>query len=141
MITMTKKKDASVVENFVRRVLGCGCPEEVFRSVDRRRDVVIDEGLVVLERINVGNRLLIYVVEADETAFLDRHLGRLVASGRDERDRNGFNRFRLVIATGRPEEMEDIARKIFEGLESRDERVHLHMIPKSEMLPLLSTAP
>ncbi len=32
------------IKHFVQNILGCGCPEEVFRSIDVRRNLRLNPG-------------------------------------------------------------------------------------------------
>ena len=44
----------------------------------------------------------------------------------------GFNRFRLVISTDKMNEIKQIADMVFKNLEDEDEKVHLHVINKTD---------
>jgi hypothetical protein len=52
----------------------------------------------------------------------------------EERDSNGLNRFRAVVATPDPQGLKPIAEKIFSLLNIHDDKVHLHIID-SKALP------
>jgi hypothetical protein len=106
------------IERFIRNVLGCQCPDAVFR------------------RISAGDRLLILVLHSDDSDLMHRMLGGLLREGRRLRESRGFNRFRLVIATTCAGFMEPSLMKDFERLEGMDERLHLHVIA-AERLPAL----
>ncbi len=123
------------MKHFVRQVLGCECPDEVFKHVESACSIQLDNGIVLRSRINIGNRLLIYVVAADSVAFVKETLPELVKAGRDERDRKGFNRFRLVLASDDRKGIEEIAESTFNALPEKDEKVHLHVVEKSALLP------
>jgi hypothetical protein len=127
--------------SFVRNTLGCGCPDEVFRKIECEEDVAIDTGITVDYRINVGDRLLIYVVQGndfrvDDDPWNEKKLGDIVEAGKEERDGKGFNRFRLVLAgegNGNSTDAAADAALLFEGLECVDDRIHLHIIPSDEI--------
>jgi hypothetical protein len=119
------------IKSFIQGTLGCGCPEEVFRSIDFRAGTRLQGDAVVSTALIVGNRLLIYVVDADDDALEGEHLALYVAEGKKERDRKGLNRFRLVVATN-AEAAPQRLRSIFEVLQDRDERIHLHVIRRDE---------
>jgi len=121
---MIKKEN---VKTFVRNVLGCKCPEQVFEYIECQ-NVEVD-GLP-LTRINVGNRLLLYVVEVNDVKLKDV-LPALVRAGKNERDDRKFNRFRLVVVTD-DEEVKRIARESFENADV-DEGVHLHVLGRDEL--------
>jgi hypothetical protein len=112
---------------FVKQTLGCNCPEEVFSTLNCQSDVPCN-GSVLDLKINVGNRLLIYVVTVNEPDSLVRILPALVTAGKKERDEAGFNRFRLVLAADDISNIGKAAGKIFSSL-NEDEKVYLHTLP------------
>ncbi|HUL62971.1 MAG TPA: hypothetical protein VLT35_07890 [Methanocella sp.] len=112
------------IKAFVQDVLGCGCAEEVFQVIELRRETM--EGKPY-DRINIGNRLLVYVFHTDDARWAEVTLARLVRAGKEERDALGFNRFRLVLATGRPAAM-GAATKAFGRLPPVDDRTYLHVV-------------
>lgn len=121
---------------FVRDVLGCGCPEEILRSitVDRGRFV---PGLdVEVTRLDVGGRLLVWVVPAARSKPLASVVAAAVPAGVEERDRRSFNRFRLVLAAVDPAAIDQPAREAFAACEQVDDRVHLHIVPLDEVRAL-----
>jgi hypothetical protein len=125
--------DSAAIERFVRGTLGCGCPDQVFNSVaiehvagpgDSQRHT----------RLLVGNRLLIYILIATDREQVAATLPVLARRGCDERDRNGLNRFRLVIVAGHPTRLTDTAPALFADAIGADDRAHLHVIAP-ELLP------
>lgn len=124
------------IKNFVQCTLGCGCPEEVFETIERAHDVEISDRIRLREKIKIGERLLIYVVEIDSIEMLNMIVPVLIIAGRDERDRIGFNRFRLVVATDDIEEFKPIAGEIFMSSSEIDDRVHLHLVHLDEIKKL-----
>jgi len=123
------------IRAFVRDTLGCTCPDSVFSWVDFRRNVQVGEA-VLSHRIDVGRRLLVYVLPSDDPEQLEARLAGLIASGRQERDRLGFNRLRVVVATWDPENLGPVARRLFDGSDARDERVHLHLVSREALSSL-----
>jgi hypothetical protein len=119
--------DKEKIKRFVQDALGCGCPEEVFRSIDCKRDVDLGGGVILHSIITIGNRLLIYVVY-DNKDFVEKHLAFLVSAGKKERDSRGLNRFRLVIVTDRIPGRGDVIRQTFDELQEKDEDIHLHIM-------------
>jgi hypothetical protein len=85
-------------------------------------------------KINIGNRLLIYILEVNNTGPIKNILPFLVKSGKTERDNLKFNRFRLVLITDRVEEIKRTAESIFGDI-NKDEKVHLHVVDK-DMVPI-----
>ena len=71
------------IEHFVRATLGCQCPDEVFRSIaiDQLRTA---DGAIGYTRLLVGNRLLIYVLDAADFMLANGALADLVARGAAE---------------------------------------------------------
>ena len=122
------------IKLFVQNTLGCGCPEEVFKSIDVRRSVRLNNFIVLDIVIVIGNRLLIYIAEARSEGCIEEHLPVLVAAGKKERDEKGLNRFRLVLVSDRPDEVLQAAERQFEELRGDDEKVHLHVIKKNQLL-------
>jgi hypothetical protein len=121
------------IKLFVQNTLGCGCPEEVFKSIDVRRSIRLNNFIVLDIAIVIGDRLLIYIAEAGSEGCIEEHLPVLVAAGKKERDEQGLNRFRLVLVTDRPDEIRQTSERRFEELRGMDEKVHLHVIKKSQL--------
>ncbi len=121
------------IKRFVQDTLGCGCPEEVFRSIQCRWNVRLNSFITLRAAIIIGNRLLIYIAEAGSAGCIEEHLPVLVAMGRRERDEKGLNRFRLVLTAEDPVEIQGVTEKMFEKLRGNDEKLHLHAIRKSDM--------
>ena len=56
-----------------------------------------------------------------------------VEKGVEERDRKGFNRFRLVLVTSSPDELRSPAEKTFIDSGYANEKTHLHVVSKSDV--------
>jgi hypothetical protein len=123
-------KNQENIKTFVRQTLGCGCPEEVFEHMDCRTDVSMDGKRY--KRLSIGNRLLIYIFETVNSDDLDSIIPLLVDKGRNERDRLGFNRLRLVLAPYRIEQIKKAASEIFEKTQ-KDEKIHMHIIDRQNL--------
>jgi hypothetical protein len=121
------------IKHFVQNILGCGCPEEVFRSIDMHRNVRVNSFIVLDSAIVIGNRLLVYIAEARSTRCIEEHLPVLMRCGRQERDEKELNRFRLVLVADTPDEVRQATERQFEGLRGNDERIHLHVISRKEL--------
>jgi hypothetical protein len=119
------------IKAFTRDILGCDCPEQVFSRIICEDNVVIDNGLIISHRINIGGRLLIYIWVPDQRGELGSELVKLVDSGEKERNDKGFNRFRLVLVSENPRLIKDDAQKLFEQL-GKDEKIHLHIVSKND---------
>jgi len=125
--------DRENIKRFVRQVLGCECPEEVFKHIESTSSFPLDNGIILRSKLNIGNRLLIYIVIARSGAFVKEALPELVKTGMAERDGKVFNRFRLVLASDDRKGIEDIAERTFNSLLLRDEKVHLHVVEKNAL--------
>ncbi len=129
-----------VVTKFVREVIGCNCPDEVFRHIEIQRGSSVVKACSANCELRIGGRLLI-VVTSEPVARLAPHLAGVVAEGKRARDELRFNRFRLVVQTGQPAEKSEELFRAFESLLDKDERTHLHVLPKGEVPNLFSHAP
>ena len=125
---MSEKENIKI---FAQEILGCGCPEEVFEHIDSESNVRLN-GIVLIRRIRIGNRLLIYLAEMKDTTSVKKNLPFLITSGRKERDGIGFNRFRLVLVSDDTSEMKKVAEEMFSAI-NRDDKVHLHVIPRKSI--------
>ena len=123
--------DNKAIAEFVRNTLGCNCPEEVFRYIDCRTVVNIDESMLPACEINIGNKLLIFATAIDDVDSLMSVLSKLVRAGINKRDEKKFNRFRLVLLTAGASYLAEQASEIFNSL-AADEKVHLHVINKDD---------
>lgn len=130
---LTSPADSQAIERFVRGTLGCGCPDEVFNSIaiERARRPGTCGQYV---RLLVGNRLLIYVVEAQDPGQARASISVLAPHGIDERDRLGLNRFRLVVAADYPAQPLAAEPAGSAGATDLDDRAHLHLVA-SDLVP------
>jgi hypothetical protein len=132
----------SDIERFVRGTLGCGCPDEVFRSVTIDRQPA-SAGRPALTELRVGSRLLIRIVAAPDHAAAAGWLERLAADGRGARDLHGYNRFRLVVVApsqeAAPGGLDGLAAR-FAGATAGDDRTHLHLLAEDQLPAALGVA-
>ena len=117
------------IKEFIRKTLGCNCPEDVFQNIDCQSTINIGENIVLDYEINIGNRLLIFIAGTDKVDSLEVIISKLVKAGMKKRDDNKFNRFRLVILTAGINDKAEQAQEIFNSL-IIDDKVHLHVIEK-----------
>jgi hypothetical protein len=120
------------IKAFAQETLGCQCPEEVFNSIDCQRDIELSHQILLTNKINIGNRLLIYILQTDDINFIKNNLPAIVQSGIKERDSKALNRVRFVIVAVKPEEIKPVAENIFKNLAGKDEKIHLHLINKND---------
>jgi hypothetical protein len=127
---LTANVDA--VTRFVREVIGCNCPDEVFRHIEvQPRSAAVKSCSADCE-LRIGGRLLI-VVTSEPVEKLSSRLERVIAEGRHARDEDKFNRFRLVVQAGRAAEDGEKLLRAFEAASKKDERTHLHVLGKGEV--------
>jgi hypothetical protein len=124
------------IKSFARQTLGCACPEEVFKRIDCQSNIKLNDNILLSSKINVGNKLLIYVVEINDQDSMKHTLSFLLNIGKKERDSSGFNRFRLVLATDKLDEIKEVADVTFKTID-KDDRIHLHVISKKD-IPIFS---
>ena len=110
------------IERFVRDALGCACPDEVFHRIVCRSE---DSGQGA--KIEIGGRLLIYLIDTDRAPWRIDEIGAALQRGVAERNRRGFNRFRLLLVASRPEPLSSAAGRVFENSPHHDDRAHLHV--------------
>ncbi len=125
---MSNRADRQTIEHFVRGTLGCGCPDEVFNSISIERPGGSDPSAAYV-RLLIGNRLLIYVIEARGVEQVQAAVSELAPRGLEERDRIGLNRFRLVVVADHPTPpVATAASAGFSDAIDHDDRAHLHVI-------------
>jgi hypothetical protein len=120
-------RPAAELVRFVREVLGCGCPDEV---VARTSVDVSDRGEPGLD---VGGRLLVRVLCVDDLDDLTASLPETVKRFRDERDRRGFNRVRVVVPHDRMDLVVMALGQVVAVVGLGDDRLHIHVIPLSDV--------
>lgn len=126
----TKEK----IITFVRQTLGCECPEHVFERIEVEDISVPDSPHT--RRITVGGKLLIYLWEVDNSAQLGEKLRQMLLHGISRRDSEKLNRFRAVLLTDTPPDISEPATRHFNSFPEKDEKVHLHVVNKSDLVKL-----
>jgi len=117
----------SVIKTFVRETLGCQCADEVFSAIQYSHPVGMPFCSAEIARVVIGDRLLLYILETDSPSIIEHDLPLLLAQGKQERDRHGYNRLRLVLVTTVPLAAQMLAETVFNAQTIRDDRVHLHV--------------
>ena len=126
----------NVIKGFVRSTLGCSCPDDIFSDIEYRKHVKIPNCQLDVTKILVGQRLLVFVVFADNGAALLKELPGVIVFGKRERDLYGYNRFRLVVATDGTEAIGPLAQEAFRNSQILDEKIHLHVVSGDEVAKL-----
>ena len=124
--------DRQSTEHFVRTTLGCQCPDEVFESIVIGQDRTPDDD-APFTRLLVGDRLLIYIHEAQPARVTTATVFKLAQRGLTERDAKQYNRFRLVIVADDPTKLLTAARSSFAGVAGTDDRAHLHVLATHQL--------
>jgi hypothetical protein len=127
---MNNKKD---IKRFVREELKCECPDEVFESIEYEKDVDI-EGLKVRDKIKIGGKLLVYVVDEDKLDYMLDEISRLLVSGKSERDESGLNRFRFVLLSDKILEMSQVLVTVQIDSGCMDDNMFVHMVSKKKAI-------
>ena len=117
------------IKRFVQETLGCSCPEEVFNTIDYQKESDDISG----RKINVGDRLLIYIITMDGKSKIQGVINSALERGVVERDKKGFNRFRLVLVASRPDELRSSAERAFDSSGYTDEKTHIHVVNESDV--------
>jgi hypothetical protein len=128
------------IKTFVKQTLGCTCPEEVFNHIECKSNIKLNDNIVLSNKINIGGRLLIYVIEVSNTDSIKYILPSLISTGKEERDRLNFNRFRLVLAVDNLNEIKHVVDFIFKPI-NKDERIHLNIVRKDDFRVFLNESP
>lgn len=118
----------AALRRFVRDTLGCRCPDAVLREIDYRRGAVLASGRILTGRVAVGGRLLIYISEVGDPLGAEPVVEDLLANGRAERERGGYQRFRLVLAANDRVATRALAEPLFARCAAGDDRLHLHVV-------------
>lgn len=124
--------DYEVIKKFAIDVLGCGCDDSVFNRIEQSRSVRLPSGITLSSRILIGDRLLIYIVDRESISPSD--IKSVVRDGLEERSFCGYNRLRVVVATGNVEEDTPRFTKIFNDMQEIDEKTHIHVLSRSEAI-------
>ena len=119
---------AAILKHFVKKTLGCACPDEVFKDIEYLSGPHSDVSGIIL-----GNRLLLFLWKTDDPVDITHHTVKLLQAGKHERDRRGLNRFRLVIATNHVKKIRPKADQLFNTIHSQmDEKIHLHVVHQQD---------
>jgi hypothetical protein len=119
----------SAVERLVRDRLGCSCPEAVFARIglDYRGGSPPEVDL------RIGGRLLVHLRRPGAAPDAEAALPEWLARGRDTRDAEGLNRFRLVLGLAADSADVERLQARFRTLSGGDRRLHLHLLPPDEL--------
>jgi hypothetical protein len=119
------------VKRFIRKVLGCSCPDEVFEHMEIR--FAPEDAEEALFQIVAGNRLLVRAYRLVSAEAIGEALPRWRDTGMAARDARGLNRLRLVLVADSPADAERRARQAFDAGLPADAKAHLHVISPSAL--------
>ncbi len=120
--------DPDLIKKFVRDELGCSCQDEVFYNIKFQNHVELEHKFFIDKAVTVGNRLLIFILNVTTGIKIEKSVEKLVNHGRNWRDSEELNRFRLVLITTTPDTLEKKIKNKFKKLVKDDEKIHLHII-------------
>ncbi len=121
------------VTRFVREVIGCNCPDEVFERIEVRRGSSAVQSCSVDSELRIGGRLLVVVTSEAVESLTAARLDRIISEGRQARDDAGFNRFRLVVQADNAAQHRTKLLQAFQGVPSADDKTHLHVVERGEV--------
>jgi hypothetical protein len=134
MTEATTSNSDQAVTRFVRDTLGCGCPDGVFERIRIDTQPEVFNGLPIDYMIDIGGRLLVAVCTTADWRQLQQALADIVRRAGEYRDRNGFNRFRLVVAAEDTRTAQAALQAQFESVIAHgDEKIHLHVLAPAAM--------
>jgi hypothetical protein len=128
-----RKVNVPVVKRFVREVVGCTCPEEVFKRVEVKPGSSAIRSCSADYEINVGGRLLIVLSSEPVEGFSPARLEKVMAEGRRARDAGKFNRFRFIVQADNAPEVGKQFSRLFDGLATKDEKNHLQVVGRKDV--------
>ena len=128
-----RKVNVPVVKRFVREVVGCTCPEEVFKRVEVKPGSSAIRSCSADYEIHIGGRLLIVLSSEPVEGLSSARLEKVMAEGRSARDAGKFNRFRFIVQADNAPEVEKQFLRLFDGLATKDEKTHLHVVGRKDV--------
>lgn len=112
---------------FVKNTLGCGCPEKVFEKIDVS-ELLTEEYDKEITRIVVGDTLLIYIIGPELSGYYVDSIESIGLAGKNDRDANNYNRFRLVVSSFEDEVQQEKVSDGFSKSFDTDEKMHIHFV-------------
>jgi len=127
-------EQTSRLQNFIRSTLGCGCPDDVLEWIQCTHTELTQEEDTRITRIDVGGRLLVYVLEIEgPDRRAEEALPAVVAAAIVDRATSCFNRLRVVVAIDDLEEARPRLERIFNDSAPADDKVHLHVVRATDL--------
>ncbi len=127
-------EQTSRLRSFIQSTLGCGCPDDVLEWIQCTHTELTQEKDTRITRIDVGGRLLVYVLEVDgPDRRAEAALPAVIAAATVDRATSCFTRLRVVVAIDDPEEMRPKLERRFNGSAPLDDKVHLHVVRPTDL--------
>jgi hypothetical protein len=117
-----------LIKTFARDILSCGCDDEVFNHIGHQSRIPVTPDIEAYKRINIGNRLLVYIIKVEDPESIKGNLVKILSAGKKDRDTTGFNRFRLALIAPEGAINKKILSEIFDEFRNGDEKIHLHIL-------------
>jgi len=124
---MTAGWNNKKIEAFVKNTLGCACPVKVFEKIELSKLLIADYEKEIT-RIVVGDTLLIYLMRPASSADFADTVEAIGLAGKNDRDTNKYNRFRLVVSGVDDDVLQGKASVRYSKSFNADEKMHLHFI-------------
>jgi hypothetical protein len=121
------------LKNFVRDVLGCGCPDEILENINVKKGISGGSARFEDVLIDVGGRLLVLVFYMEDIRGAMENLEDMLHQGKKARDQDGYNRLRIVISTHRVSAVKENLLPVFERFRGSDEKLHLHILNECDI--------
>ena len=120
------------LKKFIRKVLNCACPDEVFEHIEFERKYSINQDFPSITRINIGHRLLVYIYLVENLDNLNLYIKKLINFGNEEKRKQNFNRLRIVLVSNNIRETEySINSSNKEYINNvNTQNIHLHILHK-----------
>jgi len=115
------------IKAFVKDTLGCGCPGKVFERIDVSKLPAAGPDKDIT-RIVVGDTLLIYIIRPGRPGELVDSVEAVGMAGKNDRDTNRYNRFRLVVSGVEESVQQEEIAGHFSALFNTDEKMHIHFV-------------
>jgi hypothetical protein len=120
------------VRQLIREELGCDCPEEIFDEVVVGYPSIFGSPNISSSvQVLVGHRLLVSLVPVRDLQDVAEDGKQFLVEGKDIRDGNGLNRYRLVLV-GRVSK--DVMDELHKEASDMDDRMHVHLIEPDRLI-------
>ena len=114
------------IKTFVREKLGCKCEDSVFdQIVIGMPSIFPGENPGWDMQIMIGFRLLISFAAVERLKSVNEDIVKMLQAGKEIRDKNGLNRFRLILLGEVNKELYEACQKKTQEL---DDKIHIHVI-------------